>query len=169
MTLIYPELAAFMQGGVSIMVASRGIQNMPSAVRALGCRVLPGPEPGRDRIRVLVPVPQSRTLLQDIRATGRVAVVFSKPTTHQALQFKAEDALVAALEEADLAAVEAYRTVMSAEVQRVGFPAEGALALMACAPTDLAPVVFTPEAGFVQTPGPDAGEPMPRRTGEGRP
>ncbi|HET8714739.1 MAG TPA: hypothetical protein VFM16_02865 [Holophagaceae bacterium] len=181
MTLIYPELAAFMQGGVSIMVASRGIQNIPSAVRALGCRVLPGQAsgqpsgqapgqaPGRDRIRVLVPVPQCRALLQDIRATGRVAVVFSKPTTHQALQFKAEDALVAALEEADLAAVEAYRIAMSAEIQLVGFPPESAQALLSCAPADLAPIVFTPEAGFVQTPGPDAGAPMPGRPEGTRP
>lgn len=158
-TLIYPDLAAFMQGGVSIMIASRGIQNLPSVVRALGCRVLPD----QRRIRVLVPVLQSQTLLQDVRATGRVAVVFSKPTTHQALQFKAEDAVVTPLEDEDLSVVEGYRQAWIAEVGRIGYPAEGARAILTCAPSVLAPIVFTPETGFVQTPGPEAGAPMPRR------
>lgn len=152
-SLIDPKLAAFMQGGVSIVVASRGIQNVPSLVRAIGCRV----SPDRSTVRVLVPLAQSKPLLEDLRANGAIAVVFNQPTTHRAFQLKGADASVAPLEDGDLAAVAAYGEAMVVEVAQVGFREPATRALLTCPATSVVPIVFTPNAVYCQTPGPDAG------------
>ena len=80
-------------GGVSIIVAGRDARNETTVARAVGCRMA---EDGR-RITVFLSAAQSGALLADVRANGCVAVVFSEPTTHRAIQLKGTDAAIVPL------------------------------------------------------------------------
>lgn len=152
--------ARFIGGGVSIIVSSCNAANLPELVRAHGCRV------SRDRRRVclFLQAAQACVLLADIRRNGRIAVVFTRPTTHRSLQLKGDDASIARARPADAARVAAYRAAMVAELGGIGISEALARALLAGDDDTLSVVAFTPVAAFVQTPGPDAGrllEPAP--------
>lgn len=98
-TRIDDELAGFLQGAVSIIAATRNAEHRPALVRAQGCRV----DPGGERLAVLVVACQAAELLEDIRDNRRVAVVFTRPSTHRSVQIKGEDAQVVPIAGDDLA------------------------------------------------------------------
>lgn len=150
------EHVRFVEGAVSIIVAARDAANMPELVRAQGCRV------GRDRGRVqlFVQTAQAQALFDDLRRNGRLAVVFTSPSTHRSLQLKGDDASIARARPADAARVAAYREAMVVELGSIGISEALARALLAGDDDTLSVVAFTPAAAFVQTPGPDAGRPL---------
>ena len=146
----------FVQGGVSIILASRDAANRPNLVRALGCRV---DRDGR-RVTVFVAASQAAALLDDLRGNGRIAAVFTQPTTHRSLQLKGSDAVVARLRRDDRPRLAAYGDAMVVELEQMGVSEAHTRSMLACEPDDVLAVSFTPAAAFVQTPGPDAGAPL---------
>jgi hypothetical protein len=150
------EHARFVEGAVSIIVAARDAANAPELVRAQGCRV----SRDRGRVQLFVQTAQAQTLFDDLRRNGRLAVVFTSPSTHRSLQLKGDDASIARARPTDLARVAAYRAAMVAELGRIGISEALARALLAGDDDTLGVVAFTPAAAFVQTPGPDAGRPL---------
>lgn len=146
--------AAFMQSGVSLHAASCGEDQLPSAARALGCRI----SDDRLNVRVLVQAPQATELLADVRRNGALAVVFSKPSTHRTLQLKGGDAAPCPADADDLLAVARYRDAFVAETSALGHPAPLIRALLDCADEQIVAISFTPNAAFSQTPGPQAGQ-----------
>lgn len=151
-----PDHLRFMAGGVSINVASSDGGRVPSLCRAVGCRV----EEGGRRIQVFLPGPAARHLLEDIRRTRAIAVVFSDPLTHRTVQVKGRDADVAPLAAGDLEAVEAYRSAFVERLKSIGFQEPFVRALLGGRGDELAAVTFTPQAAFNQTPGVQAGAPL---------
>lgn len=149
--------ATFIQGAVSIIAGSADAAGLPSLMRAVGCRVAPD----RRRVTLLLRGSQSRVLLADLRRSGRLAVVFSKPSQHRTLQLKAEDAVVDTAGAAELALLADYTAAMVEEIARVGFDEAFVRAMLGCPPQDLVTVTFTPSAAYEQTPGPGAGAPLP--------
>jgi hypothetical protein len=147
--------AAFIQGGVSVIVATRNAERVADVVRGCGCRV------SRDRRRVTVLVEPSRagTLLDDVAANGMIAVVFSQPSTHRTIQLKGSDARVVKLTAADRAVAAQHLRDWSEDLCRIGYTPEFAHAVRGAAPR-LAAIAFTPSAAFQQTPGPGAGQPI---------
>ena len=139
-----------MESGVSVHVASRGPANVPSVARALGCRVAPD----RRRVTVFLSAAQAPDVLADLRASRRAAAVFSRPSTHQTLQIKGDDATVGALAAGDLARVAAYADALVRDLRALGYAEEFGRALIAFDPADLVAVAFTPSAAFQQTPAP---------------
>ena len=77
--LLSPEHIAMIDKGVSAIVASRNAANRPSLMRAVGA----GISADGTEITVYLSRSQSRQLLQDVAATGHVAVVFSEPLSHR--------------------------------------------------------------------------------------
>jgi hypothetical protein len=154
------EHARFIQGGVSVIVASRSATLVPDVVRGCGCRV------SRDRRRVTVFVEPSRaaTVLADIAANGMVAVVFSQPSTHLTIQLKGLDATPVRVTRTDHAIAAAHRAAWLDDLCRIGYSRDFAQALWGRLPRTLAAIAFTPSAAFQQTPGPAAGQPLERRT-----
>jgi hypothetical protein len=146
---IEAEHAAFMQGGVSINAAAAGADLTPSIARALGCRVAPD----FSTVRVLVSQAQAADLIAHVRDGSGLAVVFSQPSTHLTLQFKAARASVDAATEADVAAVARYRNAFIDELRPLGYPPALLRSFMACPDHDLAALVFAPNVVFNQTPG----------------
>jgi hypothetical protein len=147
--------AEFIQGPVSVIVASRNAELVADVVRGCGCRV------SRDRrlVTVLVEPGRASTLLDDVAANGMIAVVFSQPSTHETIQLKGTDARVVRVTAADRAAARQHLRVWSADLGSIGFGVEFAAALHG-GTGELAAIRFTPAAAFQQTPGPAAGQPL---------
>ncbi|MFO1316098.1 MAG: hypothetical protein U1F58_10895 [Burkholderiales bacterium] len=155
--LLDEEGAAFVQGGVSIVAASRDAAFVPSIGRAVGCRVAAD----RRRVTVFVAGSQAPELVADLRACGRIAVVFSRPSTHRTLQLKGDDAVVRSLAGDEAAVPEGYAGAFAEDIGRIGHTVAQARTLVACVDGDLLAIDFTPNAAFEQTPGPNAGTPLP--------
>jgi hypothetical protein len=151
--------AAFMQRGISIGIATCDQHNVPSQVRATGCRI----SADRRCVTIFISAIQAARVVADVRSNGVVAAVFSEPSTHRTVQVKGHDANVSAIADGDLLVVDAYRDAFARELEPLGFNEVIIRALLACPSADLVAVSFTPTAAFSQTPGPNAGEPL--RTG----
>jgi hypothetical protein len=145
--------AAFIQTGVSISLASCGPDRLPSMSRGLGCKLL---DAGR-QVAVFVRHSQSEALLAHIRHSGRVANVFSLPSSNRTLQLKGSDARIVPFAPADLTIVDKHLADFILEVIPLGMAEAVVRAILASRPDDLATVVYTPCAVFSQTPGPKAG------------
>jgi hypothetical protein len=145
--------AAFIQSGVSIIASSCDRANVPALAKAVGCRV----SPDRRRVIVLLAASQAAPVLEDIAITASIAVVFSKPTTHQTIQLKGTDAALVPVEPTDRACLERYAAAYAAELSRLGWGVDTGRVLVWCEPAELVAVAFTPAAAFNQTPGPRAG------------
>jgi hypothetical protein len=148
--------AAFITRGVAMNVASRSAAREPSVVRAYGCRV----SAERRRVTVFVPVPRSTAVLEDLRAGGAIAVVFTLPQSHETLQLKGIRADIVPLQVGDSACVAAYVQNFTEEIGRLGYTMAFARALASGAHEELVGLAFEPTAAFVQTPGPNAGKPL---------
>lgn len=147
------DLLAMMMSGVSVIVASRDQTLRPSVMRAVGSHVAADGGP----ITVYLARRQSRQLIQDIAATGHVAVVFSQPATHKTVQVKATRAVLRNAEPADEAVLARYLASMEQEIARVGYGPPMTRAMLAHRLEDVVAVTFEPELAFDQTPGPKAG------------
>jgi hypothetical protein len=147
------EHATFIQGSVSVIVASRNAQLVADVVRGCGCRV------SRDRRQVTVLVEPSRagTLLEDIAVNGRIAAVFSQPSTHRTIQLKGSDACVVRVTPTDRAVAARHLASWKHELGSIGYTPELAAAVRGAA-EHVAAIRFTPSAAFQQTPGPGAGQ-----------
>jgi hypothetical protein len=146
--------AAFIQGGVSICVASRDSQNIPTLMRGYGCRV----SGNRQRVMVLVAATQAEHLIKAVQSTGFIAAVFTQPSTHVSVQLKGTDAAVTRARPADGQLSKTNAEAFVADVVRVGYPEDLIRALLSSDAADLMAISFSPVAAFLQTPGPRAGE-----------
>jgi hypothetical protein len=152
--MLSADTLAFVQGSVSIIAASSDAQCRATLVRALGCRM------DGEQITVFLAASQSAALLDDVREHRRIAVVFSRPLTHQTVQLKGADASILHCAKGDLAIVGRYRASMVGEIGALGFPCEFTAAMLAADDDDLVAVRFSIAEAFSQTPGPDAGQPL---------
>lgn len=150
------DLVAMMARGVSVIVASRGAGLRPSLMRAVGSRV----EAGGHDITLYLSRPQSRQVIQDLAATGQLAVVFSEPSTHRTVQLKASRVEMRNADAQDEPVLAAYLASMEREIQQVGFAPPLTRAMLSHRLEDVVAVRFTPEQAFDQTPGPRAGAPL---------
>lgn len=146
--------AAFIQHIVSINVAARNADNQPVLSRAYGCRV----SDDRRQITIFVYRNTAQQLLDNIQQYGDVAVVFSRPSTHETLQLKARDASLVAFEEADQSYIDRYAAAFVKELLSIGFPESFTHAMIGKHDTELVGICFTPSSAFVATPGPKAGQ-----------
>ncbi len=154
--LVDEELAAFLQSGLSLHVASRGEGLLPRLVRALGCRV----SEDRRRVTVYLLRSQGGEMLEDFARSGAIAFVASMPSTHRTVQLKGDDARLAPPEAADEAIVAAQAAAFTADLVRLGYDESLPRLLLAGDCGDVVAVTFTPTQAFVQTPGPGAGAPI---------
>jgi hypothetical protein len=150
-----PDLVAMMARGVSVIVASHDAALRPNLMRAVGSRI-----EEKGAITVYLARRQSRQVVQDLAATGHIAVVFSEPSTHRSVQLKATRVEMRSAEAQDTPFLERYREAMEREIQQVGFAPPLTRAMLAHRLDDLVAVRFTPEQAFDQTPGPRAGTPL---------
>lgn len=154
--MLTDDLARFIEGAVSILVASRDVRRVPSVARAVALRV----SPDRHRVTLLLATAQCRQLLADIAATRAIAVVCTQPSTHRTLQLKGSDAHKTALDDDDSARVAQHTAGFAEEIVPLGYTRELALAVDDIPDDLLTAVTFGIDALFEQTPGPRAGTRM---------
>lgn len=151
--LLDEENAAFIQSGLSISIASRDANNIPSVAKALACRV----SPDRRRVTVYVSTTKAAPVLRDIATSGVLAAIFTRPSTHRALQLKGGDPLIEPIRADEAVHIEADVEGFVANIVSIGYTKEEGHAYVGYGQGETIAVRFTPTAGFVQTPGPKAG------------
>lgn len=159
--LLSDDHIALMARGVSVIAASRDARNKPSIMRAVGSHV----SADGTQITVYLSRPQSHQLIQDVTATGMLAVVFSEPSSHRSIQVKGVAAVIRDGTTSDQPILARYLASMEHELGRIGYPPIYAHAMLRHHPDDLVAISFTPAAAFDQTPGPKAGAALPNLSG----
>jgi hypothetical protein len=154
--LIGPEQAALIARPVSANVASRDAAHRPHLTRAIGFR----PCADLQRVTVFLPAAASACVLDDVRANGQIAVVFSEPATDRTVQLKGSDARIVPVDASDREHLRAYAEGFADAIGELGFPREVAQTVLHAPADDVVAVQFTPCEGFDQTPGPGAGRPL---------
>jgi hypothetical protein len=151
--VISRDLASFLESGVSVQVGTRNAQLEPECVRAAGASV----GGSGTELTIFLPAATSARTLSNLRACGRVAVVFARARDNRSVQVKGGVLEVhdATLDEG--AAIERYLATLADELAVVGVPPAVVLR-MAHSPCHA--VRLRVEAVFVQTPGPNAGTPL---------
>jgi hypothetical protein len=147
-----PELKAFCQSGVSVIVAACGPGGVPVAGLGYGCSFL-----ADGRMRVLLARSANTGLLGAMGSNGGIAATFTQPSTHRSIQVKGSGATIAAPSGQDRQ--EAVRQMEGLRRELVGaeYAAPFAAAYCHVDEEDIAAIDFTAEAAFAQTPGPGAG------------
>jgi hypothetical protein len=151
--LLSPVHIALIAKGVSVIAASHDLANRPSIMRAVGSAISAD---GRS-ITVFLSRPQARQLLADVATTGRIAVVFSEPSSHCSVQVKGVRAAIRAGGPEDLPVLHRYLKSMERELAQIAFGPEFARTMLSHRVEDLVAITFEPVAAFDQTPGPKAG------------
>lgn len=151
--MISADLAAFLESGLSILLASRDARLVPDCVRAVGARV----EAGGAELTVLVPEASAGRCPAALRESGRVAVMFSRPGDHRTIQVKGQVLSLGLAAEAERPLVERYACELARALGFVGVPPR--LTLRVARWPCLA-VRLRVDGIFVQTPGPGAGAPL---------
>jgi hypothetical protein len=146
--------AAFLGGPVAINAASHDAVGVPSVTRAFGCRVAAD----RHEVVILLSKQRSTAFLRDLAAGAAIAVVFSRPKTHETLQLKGARGRIQPLEEGDRQIMKAYGAAFTAEIMSLGYAERFSRRLTSAAgDAEAIAVAFVPNAVFDQTPGPQAG------------
>lgn len=151
------DQAALLTRPVSVIAASCDAQLHPHLMRALGCRL----SQDRRQVTVLLPLQRAAQVLDDLRANGRIAVVFSEPTTNLSLQLKGDDAQVLPVDEADCALAATHLERFTVEIGELGFQPLVAQTVLD-AEDGIAAVRFTVSEVYEQTPGTRAGARLDR-------
>lgn len=145
-----PELIAFAEGGVSILVGTASAKHEPDCVRGMGVRV----SPDGCQLTVIVPVVTGETSIANLRENPRLAVTLSHIPSHRTLQVKGNVIAIRDGGEEELAFAIRYRALLAEDLAFVGQPAANTtrLGIWPCVAVDIQIQLV-----FAQTPGPQAG------------
>ncbi|HKX45324.1 MAG TPA: pyridoxamine 5'-phosphate oxidase family protein, partial [Planctomycetota bacterium] len=149
-----PELAQFVQSGLSIQVGTRSASLLPEAVRAVGARV----EEGGAEVTVFVPAATGARTVANARENGRIAVCFARIEDHKTIQLKGTVVAAEPARDADRELVDRYRGGIAKSLAFFGLPQRLTYRI---AHWPAHALRFRVESVYVQTPGPGAGEPLP--------
>jgi hypothetical protein len=153
-----PDLVAFTEGGVSILVGTCGRDLAPEAMRGMGVRIWPG----ASQLTILLPAATAAVSIANLRDNPRIAITLSHIPSHRTMQIKGSVRAIRDGDEADRALATRYRDMFSDDLAFVGQPAANTLrlAIWPCHAVDVDIGVV-----YAQTPGPVAGVKMPLATG----
>jgi len=153
---LHPDIAAFLDLGLSIHVGACDAAGQPQLARGLAVRVL-----GDTTVEVLVPSLGAAALIAAVGDAGQVAVVCCQPTTHRTLQLKGGQAAARPARPADWPQLSRNRRDFGSEIEAYGFGDDYTSAWFDAADGGFHGIVFQPSGAWNQTPGPAAGAPIP--------
>jgi hypothetical protein len=144
------ELTDFVESGVTILVATTDQHLRPACMRALGAQV------ARDRraLTIFLPEATARATVANLASTRRIAIAFSRPLDHRAIQIKGTCLGTRVATTDDRAVQERYRAAYFEQLHAVGVPRNVArrVAWWPSVAVDVSVAEI-----FEQTPGPGAG------------
>ena len=155
--LLTPDLIAFAQAGVSVILATPGANGRPAVGMGVGCRIAPD-----GTMRVLLSAVSNAALLGAVAAGAGLAVTFTTAPDHRAFQVKATEAAISPACSDDLPEMDRQTAVFHDELVELGFPPDLARGYAAFDPGQLVAIEFRPDHVFTQTPGPGAGAELRR-------
>ncbi len=152
---ISEELVEFIESGMSMMLATRDAELHPDCVRLAGAQV----SADRKSITVRVPERTGARSLANIAAGSPIAITVSRPIDYRSVQIKGRCVGVRPSGEADQRAAERYHAGFVEALYAVGMPRRMTqrFRIAPCVIVDIAVAEL-----FHQTPGPEAGTPLPR-------
>lgn len=156
-SILTDEIAAFCQGGVSVIIALGGQGETPIAGTGSGCVVLT-----TGRMRLLLPATGNEALLLAARSGRPVAATFSRPVTHRSIQIKGDETTLGVANDEDIASARRQLAGLHVELRDIDYTQQFCDAYCYVADHDVAVIEFTPRQAFVQTPGPGAGAELKR-------
>jgi hypothetical protein len=153
--MIDDALATFLQQGLAINIGTRNARLEPHAAYIPAARV----EPGGTHLTVFVPRLGADEVLADLADNGQAAVVFARPEDDRACQVKGAYESARPARDDERALIETQYAGFTRQLEAIGMPGESsrAWATWPCIAVRLAVTAL-----FTQTPGPDAGAPLPR-------
>ena len=148
--MIDPQLRAFLEGGLSIHIASRTARLEPNGARASAVRV------EGDDLHLVVYVPEvaAGRVVPDLRANGAAAVSFARPVDDRACQIKGIFVGARPAEDAERALVEQQSLGFRANLEQIGIPRVVTTGLVIWPSVAIR---LRATAIFEQSPGPAAG------------
>lgn len=155
---ISASVASFVTSGVSITVCGRNERLVPSIAKAAGCQVSAD---GRE-LSVLLFAEAAEAVCRDIADNRVVAVCFSRPSTNQTMQLKGRDARSERASPLEVAIARRCVDLLIDDLLPLGFDRHMLESYFWGDRTDLLAIRFSPDAAFVQTPGPQAGAALTR-------
>jgi hypothetical protein len=153
--LVPPELAAFLESGLTLVVGTTGADLRPNCAFGAGLRVHAG---GR-RVTLFLGTEPAAAAIEDLRARGAVAITASRPSDYRTLQLKGRALRVEAVAPEGRAALLACREAFARQLEAVGW-ARSMVRRLTVWPCVSVEVEL--DAVFEQTPGPRAGSPLRR-------
>ena len=108
-------------------------------------------------LELFVDLPKATDVLHDVRDNGRCAVTFVHPMTSRCIQLKGRCLEIGDASSADFEWIERHRTGFAELVKYFGYPTHLIRNMWS---TQVKKLRISVEAGFDQTPGPDAGKPL---------
>jgi hypothetical protein len=149
MSLITAELAAFLEGPNSMMVATRDADFVPEIARVVFLRCAPE----GDRIAIAIRAAEARTL-ENARANGRIAVSAERMASHKTMQVKGRMVGVRPLRDDERPDVERAFEAFVRSAEEVGMPRR---VIERVARWPLVELEIAVEELYDQSPGPGAG------------
>jgi hypothetical protein len=147
------ELAAFLESGLSIVVATRDGAMEPSGAAAWAAAV----GAGGARLTVFLYEDAAKAMLANLESHPEIALDFDRPTTHRACQVKGVYVSSRRARPAEKALVERQIEGFSRDLEAIGIPREmcAGWTTWPCRAVELRVTQI-----FEQTPGPGTGEPL---------
>ena len=146
-----PELAAFCQGGVAVILATSAAGE-PVAGGGFACRV---DETGM--VRILLRKTGHGALLAALRDGAPIAATFTQPPEHRSIQLKGKSATQTAATVADGMALAVQSREFRDRMMMIKYTELMSNGYCFADPEDIVAIDFVPDEAFVQTPGPSAG------------
>lgn len=152
-TVLTKELAAFLESGLAIVVATRDESLQPDGAPAWAVRVL---EDLR-HVTVFVHAKSAPALLENLERHREIAIVLDKPSTHRACQIKGTLVSSRKARAGERDEIVRQLELFRSDLGVIGIPEEMTIDWQAWPGVALEVSV---SQVFEQTPGPGAGEPL---------
>jgi hypothetical protein len=148
--MLNPEVAAFVEGGQDIRVATCNARLEP-----YGCRVLAAVvAPDHTHLTAFLPEPAAAPILENLAANPQAAFCFGRPTDDVTCQLKGRFVAARPATDAERTVIEAQQALLGQQMAMIAIP-EVAFAGWPSWPA--VAITIRVEAVFDQTPGPGAG------------
>jgi hypothetical protein len=149
--VITPELARFIESGISVLVGTRDARLRPDCVRAAGARA----DVAANSVAVFLPSATAERTLANLAENGRIAVTITRAADHRSLQVKGGAIEIRPSTPAERAEIERYLDLLAADWGHVGVPRQVTKSMNHWPSFT---VTLRCEMLFEQTPGPGAGQ-----------
>lgn len=149
--MITPELARFIESGISVLVGTRDARLRPDGLRAAGIQA----DPTSGTLTVFLPQATCERALANLADNGRIAVTVTRAIDHRSLQIKGRAIEIRSASLAERKFIEQYLDLLAVDWGHVGVPRRSTRAMNFWPAST---VRVAAETLFEQTPGPDAGQ-----------